>query len=66
MKVTLDCEEKFEVRQSDSGLVVYQDGKFTCNLCGYSFEDFHDKSGELNENELVDAIREEIELERSK
>ena len=66
MKVTLDCEEKFEIKETCNGLEVYQDDKFACNLCGYTFKDFQDEWGKLNENELADAIREEIELERSK
>lgn len=66
MKVTLDCKEKFEVRETENGLEVYQGDKFMCNLCGYTFNDFTDEWGKLNENELADAIREEIELERSK
>lgn len=66
MKVTLDCEEKFEIKETCNGLEVYQDDKFACNLCGYTFKDFQDEWCKLNENELADAIREEIELERSK
>ena len=66
MKVTLDCEEKFEVSETYDGLEVYQDDKFMCNLCGYTFNDFHDEWCKLDENELADAIRDEIELERSK
>jgi hypothetical protein len=65
MRIKIDCEEGFEVKETDNGLDVYKDGDFLLELEGYYFSDFKDEWCNIDELELRDAIREEVELQRS-
>lgn len=63
MRIVLDnCIEGYEVKETAHGLDVYENGNFVLELEEYSFDDFNDEWGKLDEDELYQAIREEEEL----
>ena len=45
------------------GLCVYEDDELLCEMVGYSFNDFLDEWGNIDEDELEAAIRDEIETD---
>lgn len=65
MTIKLDCIENYEVRETEHGLAVYEDNEFVLELEGYSYSDFKDEWGNIDEDELYAAIHEEEELQHT-
>ena len=60
--IELDCVERYKVTETMYGLDVYEDDKVVCQLSGSTFNDFKDEWGKVDEDELLLAVYEEIEL----
>ena len=65
MTIKLDCIENYEVRETEHGLDVYSNDEFVLELEDYSYNDFKDEWGNIDEGELCAAIREEKELQHT-
>ena len=63
--ILLDCIESYKVIQTMNGLEVYDGDDFVCEMRGSFFQDFKDEWGKVDEDELLLAVYEEIELEKT-
>jgi hypothetical protein len=63
--IELDCVEGYKVTQTMYGLEVYDGDNLVCELAGSSFADFEDEWGKVDEDELLDAVYEQIDLDET-
>lgn len=60
MQYLIESIEGYRVLETERGLEVYdKDDNFVCELYDCTMRDFKDEWGNIDENELYDAIREE-------
>lgn len=60
-----DTIERYVVRETTDGLDVYEGDKLVCELEGYTLRNFYDEWENIDEDELYQAIQEEIELDET-
>jgi hypothetical protein len=60
-----DTIERYVVRETTDGLDVYEDDNLVCELEGYTLRNFYDEWENIDEDELYQAIQEEIELDET-